>query len=284
MDVAYKNKIDRILEAHEAWLKSKGNAGKPADFSGMQLAGVDFSEKDLSHASFDRADLYSANFYGSILIGASFTQASLRSVCFTKSKAIMANFIGSRLEYSSFANADLTAAAFERADLTYVNFEHADLVNVNFAMAYFNGTSMRGANLNGGIFHHVWLDRVPFLNVLDTSVLELVSPLCCPEEGAFIGWKRLANDRIAKLVITEDAKRSSAFGRKCRASKVLVVKITSVDGSKEFDYGVSMYDPSFIYNVGSFATVFDFDDDRFRECASGIHFFITRQEAVNYDD
>ena len=36
------------------------------------------------------------------------------------------------------------------------------------------------------------------------------------------------------------------------------------------------------YKVGEIAKVDDFDDDRRNECAPGIHFFITRQEAVDW--
>ena len=44
----------------------------------------------------------------------------------------------------------------------------------------------------------------------------------------------------------------------------------------------SDHDNSFIYRVGETVKVENFDDDRTHECAPGIHFFITRQEAVIY--
>jgi hypothetical protein len=34
--------------------------------------------------------------------------------------------------------------------------------------------------------------------------------------------------------------------------------------------------------VGETIEVKDFDDDRWNECSAGIHFFITRKEAVEY--
>lgn len=115
--------------------------------------------------------------------------------------------------------------------------------------------------------------------------LELINrffPICCPEYGAFIAWEK-AGVYIIKLQIPEDAKRSSAFGRKCRASKAICLAIEDKDG-KDSDMTEirSDYDNSFIYRVGETVEVSDFDDDRTHECAPGIHFFITRQEAVNY--
>ena len=56
-------------------------------------------------------------------------------------------------------------------------------------------------------------------------------PLVCPEEGEFIGYKiGYSNDCnyepcIITLLIPADAKRSSAFGNKCRCNKAKVLEI-----------------------------------------------------------
>ena len=107
-------------------------------------------------------------------------------------------------------------------------------------------------------------------------------PLSCPEKGSFIGFKK-ASGYIVELLIPEDAKRSSATSRKCRCSKAIVVSITNKDGS-EADVAIvtSSHDSSFKYTVGETVEVKDFDDNRWNECAPGIHFFITRDEAVQY--
>lgn len=36
------------------------------------------------------------------------------------------------------------------------------------------------------------------------------------------------------------------------------------------------------YHVGEIVRVDNFDDNRWRECSTGIHFFMTRDEAVRY--
>lgn len=106
--------------------------------------------------------------------------------------------------------------------------------------------------------------------------------LVCPEEGSFIGYKK-ANGHIVKLRITEDALRSSATSRKCRCSKAEVLSITTLDGEDDGLTSIpSNYDSDFIYRVGTTVEVEDFETDRWDECAAGIHFFITRQEAVQY--
>ena len=117
---------------------------------------------------------------------------------------------------------------------------------------------------------------------LDKKLIDKFFPICCPECGSFIAWKK-ASSHILKLQIPEDAKRGSAFGRKCRASKAVCLAIEHMDGSKsKLTEIASDHDRSFIYRVGETVEVADFDDDRTHECAPGIHFFITRQEAVDY--
>ena len=88
---------------------------------------------------------------------------------------------------------------------------------------------------------------------------------------------------IVKLLIPEDAKRSSSTSDKCRCDKAIVLAIESLDGAPLNDItALSRFDTSFIYEVGEQVSVPDFDDYRWDECSKGIHFFIDRQAAVQY--
>ena len=127
---------------------------------------------------------------------------------------------------------------------------------------------LTGADLNGA-------KNVPYV------------PFACPDSGAFTAWKTCASENgsvIVKLLIPEDAKRLSSTGRKCRASKAEVLEIQTVDGELlENVKAWSMHDNTFTYEVGkTVEPKKPFCDDRWQECESGIHFFINRQEAVNY--
>ena len=107
-------------------------------------------------------------------------------------------------------------------------------------------------------------------------------PLQCPESGSYTAYKK-ASCRIVELLIPADAKRSSATSRKCRASKAVVVSITTLNGNPCAENKVcSDHDRSFIYTVGETVEVKDFDENRWNECSTGIHHFITRAEAVKY--
>ena len=106
------------------------------------------------------------------------------------------------------------------------------------------------------------------------------------EKGKAVGHltAQEIDNLIVELEITEDALRSSATGRKCRCSKAKVLSITNIDGTESnTNYAVSLRDPAFVYTVGKTVEVSDFDINRWNECAPGIHFFISRQEAVDFN-
>ena len=98
-------------------------------------------------------------------------------------------------------------------------------------------------------------------------------------EGDIIGWKKCRDGAIVKLLIPADARRSHAFGRKCRAEYAQVLKIYKNKGKKT---ATSDYDGSFTYKVGETVKPDKWGEDFTNECASGIHFYITREEAENH--
>ena len=100
--------------------------------------------------------------------------------------------------------------------------------------------------------------------------------LTCPEEGSFIGFKK-TREGMVKLEVPADALRSSATTRKCRCSKAKVLELP--EGVTEAH---STHDSSFIYRLGEIVEVKDFDTNRWNECSSGIHFFMTRAEAETW--
>lgn len=140
------------------------------------------------------------------------------------------------------------------------NLYDADLYDANLCNANLRDANLYGANLRGAKGCY----------------------LSCPTGGSFIGWKK-ASGHIVKLRIPEDARRSSATGHKCRCDKAYVMEIQNMDGTKATEDTVhSDRDQNFVYTVGATVEVPDFDDNRWSECAPGIHFFIDRRAAVEY--
>ena len=160
-----------------------------------------------------------------------------------------------------------------RANLDGANLYKANLIRANLCGADLCGADLSRANLCEANLGEANLDGAKNVNC----------PLTCPEKGSFIGFKKVRGNYIVELEILSDAMRSSATGRKCRCSKAKVVSITNPDGSNaEVTSAISRWNSNFIYSVGEVVEVKDFDTNRWNECAPGIHFFVTRQEAVDY--
>ena len=150
------------------------------------------------------------------------------------------------------SNADLHSADLSNADLRYANLRSADLCGADFdeTKADFWTIGLR---------------------------------LACPEEGNFVGYKKAA-DKIVVLEIPADAKRSSATTLKCRCDKAKVLRIENLDGTPaDISEIASDYDENFIYKIGEIVEVSNFDENRWNECSTGIHFFLNRQNAENWE-
>ena len=201
-----------------------------------------------------RANLYGANLYGADLHGADLHGADLRG----------ADLRGADLRGADLYGAKLYGADLYGADLRGANLRGADLYGADLRGADLYGANLYGANLRRA-------KNIPFI------------PYACPDFGMFIGFKKARNNLIVVLEIPEDAKRLSATGRKCRCDKARVLEIQNLDGTKsDKTEAVSQHDKDFIYRVGEIVSVPDFCEDRWNECSNGIHFFINRQEAVDY--
>ena len=182
---------------------------------------------------------------------------------------------GADLRHADLSHADLRGADLSGADLRGADLSHADLSHADLRGADLSGADLRGADLSDA--NHVQL------SIAKTSIL--------PDECDIIGWKKAYVDDtmppkpvIVKLLIPADAQRSNATGRKCRASKARVLDLQDKQGNSlpPDTTAHSGYDTDFTYKKGETIHVENFDTNRWNECAPGIHFFITRIEAVEY--
>ena len=142
------------------------------------------------------------------------------------------------------------------------------------------------------------------------KLCEFLYSIHCPEEGSFIGWKigttagspnnldeQLLGLCLIELEIPEDAKRSSCYGKKCRCDKALVKSITKLearindrslkiieltDSHVYAAYSAIHSADRVTYTVGQMVEADSFDENRWRECSHGIHFFVHRSDALQY--
>ena len=192
-----------------------------------------------------------------------------------------ANLFGANLRGANLSDADLRGANLSDADLRCANLSDADLRCANLRDA-----DLRGANLSDADLRNADLCRADLceasIDQMMWNIYTVFYPLQCPESGSYIGYKK-ASGLVVELEIPADARRSSATSRKCRASKAKVLSITDINGNPAGGQVKSNYDPNFVYAIGETVEVTDFDDNRWNECSTGIHHFITRAEAVIYE-
>ena len=219
---------------------------KKANLCGANLCGADLCGANLREADLRRANLYGANLRGANLRGADLCGANLREADPCEADLRGANLRGANLRGANLGGSDLC-----EANLCGANLREADLRRAN----------LYGANLCGAKNADLSIARLQFI----------------PPEGAFIAWKKCRNNVIVKLSIPEDAKRSHSTGRKCRASKVIVLEVIGAV------FGESITKDGFEYRVGCVVVPDSFDDNRWDECSNGIHFFLTKIEAEAYD-
>ena len=246
-----KHKLNSILNKHEMWLLNDPK-GKRADLM--------------------RVDLREANLMGAYLMEANLMEANLREANLREANLREANLYKADLSGTDLRGADLSGANLYKANLYKVNLYKADLREADLTEADLRGANLMGANL-----------REAHLKRADLRGAKLDWPLVCPEKGSFIGYKKCRNNLIVELEIPEDAYRCSATSKKCRCSKAKVLSITNLDGSESMsDVAVSKHDSSFVYCIGETVEVTDFDQNRWNECSTGIHFFMNREDAVKY--
>lgn len=238
-----KDELNKILKEHELWLKREG--GKRADLSNVDLSYTNLTYVNLKDANLSNADLRGANLRCADLTHADLTYADLTYVDLK-----YANLRYVDLKYANLSHADLRYTDLTHADLTYANLSHADLLRTN-------------------------------LKDIKTNIYTRGYNLVCPEKGSFIGYKK-AHECIVKLLILEDAKRSSATSSKCRCSKAKVLDIRDIYTGKKVNEVNSNYDINFIYKVGEIVSVDNYNDNRWEECSTGIHFFMNKEDAINY--
>ena len=248
-----KEELVSILNKHKMWLRNDPKGER------AYLTGANLREADLRGADLTGAHLRKANLTGANLTGANLREVDLTGANLTGVNLYGVNLYGAYLREANLTGVDLREAYLREADLTGADLRGANLTGADLREAY-----LRGADLTGA-----------------TNVQYL--PMACPDEGEYTAYKKVRGNYIVVLHVPSYAKRSSTFGRKCRCDKADVIRIDNLDGSMaDVSTVYSSYDSNFKYTVGETVTVENFDDNRWHECAPGIHHFMNRQEAVNY--
>lgn len=197
----------------------------------------------------------------------SLCMADLRDADLHGANLYCANLRGANLRDADLHGTDLRGADLRDANLHGANLRGADLRGADLYYANLHGANLHGADLRGADLHGA--KNIPFI------------PIACPSDGSFIGWKKIKGC-LVKLLIPEDAKRSSATTNKCRCDKAKVLEIIDLTTNEHLDDIINEEYAKCVCRVGEMVYPDKFDKERWKECSHGIHFFINKQEAVGY--
>lgn len=261
VEIIINNKtLEQILIDHKHWLDQdcigwenmRANLYH-ADLSEANLSYADLSEAYLGEADLSRANLSYANLYNADLNWADLRGADLSCVILSKANLYHANLYGADLWYANLYNANLACAFLACADL-----QGTDLYYANLQGACLTHTNLRNANLRS----------------IGGKLIEYRKGKILTED--IIGYKKCKNDVIVTLKIPRGAIIFSINGYKCRTNKA---KVISIDGANR---AYSKY-TNMSYYVGDEFNIYNFNCEYNVECAKGIHFFISKEEAEQYE-
>ena len=297
-------------------------------FSDCNMLGVQIDKSNIANCSFDSTNLSKAHigsetrlcdsrFHYSNLRGVVMANIEINTCNFKNSNLAHAEFFLTKVENSDFSNINSTSLFVGKSKFFKCNFSEANLSYANLQGAL----SLEFCDVDSKdfpMFEHCGMIETNFSNAkIPTDKIfkecyfghkSLGIRTACPEEGAFIAWKKaelhpkssklkcfsqFSLPCLVKLLIPEDALRSSSTTFKCRASKAKVLDVEILEDSPNFkalteppnidDYVIrSTYDRSYTYNIGDILEVDNFDHNRWHECAPGIHFFLDKENARNY--
>ena len=154
-------------------------------------------------------------------------------------------------------NEDVEGWEDMKANLSHADLSGANLSHANLSYADLSDANLSRANLSGA----------------KGTLIEFRKGKMLTED--IIGYKKCRGDVIVKLLIPRGAIVFSINGRKFRTNKAKVLEIEGATKAiSEYKY--------MSYYVGDEFTVYDFNCEYNVECAPGIHFFKTKEEAVRY--
>lgn len=236
---------------------------------------------------------------GLLIVGADLSGADLTALHACDSKFINCDFYDAKLNGSILSRSVFMNCSFIRTEIIDADLENSTFNSCTFASCIFDDSNMfRVHVISTPIVSCSFKDVKYFKDCyFDIGIADKQGkasqyyPLACPSDGAFIGWKKIFLDNnkqiLIKLKIPEDAKRTSAgdSSRKCRCDKAKVLEITDIETGEHLhkvtDERTSTRE-KLDYIVGETVCPNSFDENRWDLCARGIHFFINKQDVIDY--
>ena len=172
---------------------------------------------------------------------------------------------------ANLEGAILYCANLEGASLKGANLKGAILEGANLYCASLEGAILKGANLKGAILEGANL-HLAYIDEKEKFRLGQIL------KEPMTGYKKTKEEIVITVTIPAGAIVFCINGSKCRTNKA---RIIDMGGQNEVLH--SSYDSKFEYRLMQDIEIEDFNLIYNVECASGFHFFRTREEAENYN-
>ena len=269
-----QEELKEKLELHLKWIESNGQRGERLVLQGVDLSKADLRGADLRGADLYGADLYGADLYGADLIGADLSGSNLSKANLNGADLRGADLYGADLYGADLYGADLSKANLNGSDLRGADLRGADLRGADLSKANLNGSDLRGADLRGADLIGADLIGADLRGASFDEEEKIRFGETLSED--MIGYKKCAEGIIVELIIPKGSTVFSINNSKCRTNHAIVKKV--IGGKRAH----STYKHSFTYYEKDEFVIKDFNLQYNEECASGIHFFRTLEEAKNY--
>ena len=190
-----------------------------------------------------------------------------------------ATFEGCNLNGTDFSGSKMDNIAFYNNDLRNMKLRGCLARGCSFRFQDMTGIDLSGANIYASVLEDA-MNQDKVIYDSETKWYEMR----CPEYGKpFIAWKCCTDLRVVMMLVPADAKRCMATMETGRVSRVKVLKITSIDETESYSWAQSTVDSDFYYEVGKWLEPANgFQEDRWKDSSPGIHFFLDRQQCVDY--
>ena len=272
--------LEEILERHLHWLNR--------DCENWESMRADLHNADLHDANMSYANMRGANMNGANMRNANMSYANMRYTNLHDVNMSYANMHDADMSGTNMNDADMSYANMRGVDMRGANMRNANMCGVDMSYANMHGAYMRGANMNDADMSYADMSyanmRGANMNGVNMNGANMRNANMCGVDRLrkgiklsepIIGWKKCKNDVLVKLEIPRGAIVFSINNNKCRTDKAKVLEIIGRNRA------YSNY-KFFSYYVGDVIEIFDFNCQYNVECAKGIHFFKTREEAENY--
>ena len=186
-----------------------------------------------------------------------------------------ANLKDANLEGANLYCANLEGANIEGANLYGANIEGANLYGAKLYGANLEGANLYGANLEGANLYGANIEGANLYGAnLDEKEKFRIGQIL---KEPMTGYKKTKEGIVITATIPAGAIVFCINGCKCRTNKARIIDM----GQNEVLH--SSYDSKFEYRLMQDIEIKDFNLMYNVECASGFHFFRTREEAEKYN-